>query len=435
MNRAIALALALVPIAVQAQDIGPGGGGIDYDPEAGTYLVRYLDTAYDSVGWRVGEPTVPRTAVYFPGDRADPRVSVAVEPEESGLRYHYVVGNGPAGRLPLFGLTVYAESETTSPTTPDSTWTTGWPRGTLHPDWNKTFGHDWANTMRFNPDGSYGVLGVPPGETEGGFSFWGAGLPAIVDAEADSDAGYGFYEGNGPFDIAWGELADSLWALEQRTQSLPFRTLGPRAIPDPLDGPVFLDTLAADLAEADVLGWLGGSGGAVAAHFGAARAAWAAADSATAAAEIEAAVALASGDGGVRPEGHALVTYNGTFLLSVLPEPSGSLPVLPDVRPILECVAEHAGAGVLTAYFGYENRSGERGRVPYGPNNRITPSAYDGAQPDVFDVPNAVAGRPGRTPWYPGHAFTVEFGPADQVVWTLLGRTSTASAGSARCPE
>jgi len=125
------------------------------------------------------------------------------------------------------------------------------------------------------------------------------------------------------------------------------------------------------------------------------------------------------------------------------------------VHPILECVAP-LDDGRLRAYFGYENRHGEPVTIPYGPNNsvrrlralssdenrhsepvtiphgpsnRVTPpdGYYGGQQPEGFDMPRIVDGRPGRTPWYPGHAFAVTFAPDEQVTWRLQGRTATAS--------
>ena len=91
-------------------------------------------------------------------------------------------------------------------------------------------------------------------------------------------------------------------------------------------------------------------------------------------------------------------------------------------------------AGATTAYFGVENRGTRAGRVAYSANNRITPTAFDRSQPDLFGLPSVVAGRPGRSPFYPGHAFTVTFQPGQNVVWKLFTRTSTASSGSTRCP-
>jgi len=105
-----------------------------------------------------------------------------------------------------------------------------------------------------------------------------------------------------------------------------------------------------------------------------------------------------------------------------------------DVRPVLECVAEEAD-GSLTAFFGFENRTGLPAAIPFGTDNRVTPAAYDRRQPEAFDMPNVVPGRPGRTPFYPGFAWRVAFQPGQQVVWKLGPRTATASASSARCPQ
>ena len=105
-----------------------------------------------------------------------------------------------------------------------------------------------------------------------------------------------------------------------------------------------------------------------------------------------------------------------------------------DVRPILECVLVGSD-GTLTAYYGYENRHGSRVRIPFGANNRLTPSGYQGRQTQDFEMPGLVEGRPGRTAFYPGSAFTVTFGSGERVVWKLGRRTATASNASARCPQ
>jgi hypothetical protein len=111
-------------------------------------------------------------------------------------------------------------------------------------------------------------------------------------------------------------------------------------------------------------------------------------------------------------------------------------PVEP-VKPILECVAEEKD-GTLTAYFGYENLNDYVVSIPFGSDNKITPSSYDGVQPTLFGLPNVVPGRPGRTGFYPDgpFAFTVNFQSDEVIVWKLGPRTSTASNNPAqRCPE
>lgn len=134
--------------------------------------------------------------------------------------------------------------------------------------------------------------------------------------------------------------------------------------------------------------------------------------------------------------GEAYVVLKGDVeaLLAELPEPLEELPLLADVRPILECVADN-GDGTYTAFFGYENLDGEPGTIPYGASNRLAPTRYQGQQPDTFTMPNVVPGRPGRTLYYPGHAFTVTFSRG-QVVWRLRNRISRAGNDPAqRCPD
>ena len=182
----------------------------------------------------------------------------------------------------------------------------------------------WADTRSFKPDGTYGVSGIPPGEEESGFSLWSAGLPAIVDAEADGRAGFGFYEGNGPINAAWGELADSLFALRKATRSVPFRTLGPRAVPEPLDGVSFLDSLTLSVYEAETLGWITDAATAadVRAALGQARSDLMVSDSvATRQALVGLLGDAEAGQGSVfTSEGYALVYLNAQHLVALLPE-------------------------------------------------------------------------------------------------------------------
>jgi uncharacterized repeat protein (TIGR01451 family) len=88
------------------------------------------------------------------------------------------------------------------------------------------------------------------------------------------------------------------------------------------------------------------------------------------------------------------------------------------VSPVLECV-DQLSDGLLRAHFGYLNRGSSTVGVPVGPRNAFTPAPENRGQPVRF--------RPGRAP----DVFQVEF--RGTLVWTLTGRTSTASAGSKRC--
>jgi uncharacterized repeat protein (TIGR01451 family) len=75
------------------------------------------------------------------------------------------------------------------------------------------------------------------------------------------------------------------------------------------------------------------------------------------------------------------------------------------------------------AYFGYNNPNSIPVTIPVGTNNRFSPSPQDRGQPTVF--------QPGRHV----DVFTVTF-TGSNLVWTLNGRTSTASANLAvRCAD
>ena len=118
--------------------------------------------------------------------------------------------------------------------------------------------------------------------------------------------------------------------------------------------------------------------------------------------------------------------------------PNGPLDVVPaeTVEPILECVLPN-NDGTLTALFGYNNTNGRVARVPYGPKNRMTPTHYDGAQPEKYGLPIANERHdsrdPGRSHPFPSYVFATVFDQGEEVAWTLGSRTVTASAASARC--
>ncbi len=97
-------------------------------------------------------------------------------------------------------------------------------------------------------------------------------------------------------------------------------------------------------------------------------------------------------------------------VVSTLPKP---------VRPVLECVRNN-GDGTYTAYFGYKNENDVSVYIPVGNKNKFTPTPQDRGQTKVF--------LPGRK----YKVFTVNFNGSN-LVWTLNGRTSTASSNSAPC--
>lgn len=119
------------------------------------------------------------------------------------------------------------------------------------------------------------------------------------------------------------------------------------------------------------------------------------------------------------------LTLNSGATLELLsltpPEPPKS------VRPILEGVRTQSD-GSYIAYFGYKNENASDVEIPIGDHNKFHPAPQDRGQSTTF--------TPGRTPYYPGHAFAIPFTSGNQV-WTLEGpdgkrRTATASPHSAR---
>ena len=90
------------------------------------------------------------------------------------------------------------------------------------------------------------------------------------------------------------------------------------------------------------------------------------------------------------------------------------------VSPVLECVVAQPD-GTLIAWFGYRNPNAIPVTLAVGTTNRFTPTPANRGQPTVF--------QPGRQV----RVFSVAF-PGTNLVWTLTGRTSTASQNSTRCP-
>lgn len=91
------------------------------------------------------------------------------------------------------------------------------------------------------------------------------------------------------------------------------------------------------------------------------------------------------------------------------------------VRPVLECVDEINEVEYI-AHFGYKNENTVNVDIPIGGENKFTPAPQDRGQPTTF--------LPGRQTF----VYEVPFN-GDNLVWTLDGRTSTASRFSKRCNE
>jgi hypothetical protein len=96
---------------------------------------------------------------------------------------------------------------------------------------------------------------------------------------------------------------------------------------------------------------------------------------------------------------------------------SSSSPKREQVSPVLECVSRDGAKYV--AHFGYSNKNTSRVEIAVGSSNRFTPGENLG-QPTLF--------QPGRLV----DVFRVTFAGGN-LVWTLDGRTATASPSSKAC--
>lgn len=105
------------------------------------------------------------------------------------------------------------------------------------------------------------------------------------------------------------------------------------------------------------------------------------------------------------------------------PKPTVKPPAQPlkAVHPILECVLDD-GEGGYRAYFGYKNDNDHPVTVPIGTDNRFSPAPQARGQPTEF--------QPGRA----RNAFRVD-SDGSNLVWTLQGHTSTATAYTKRCHQ
>lgn len=127
---------------------------------------------------------------------------------------------------------------------------------------------------------------------------------------------------------------------------------------------------------------------------------------------------------------------------------------------ILECVLDN-GDGTHTAFLGYENRTDAVIDLPVGStdagenrfsgceilsfNSGSQELAGDMQPTEFFHDWNELDGRPGRSPFYPNAAFSIDFssscagGDSGQIVWTMgvsgyVG-TATMNSNSTPCPE
>jgi choice-of-anchor A domain-containing protein/uncharacterized repeat protein (TIGR01451 family)/TQXA domain-containing protein len=93
-------------------------------------------------------------------------------------------------------------------------------------------------------------------------------------------------------------------------------------------------------------------------------------------------------------------------------------PELDKITPILECVVKN-NDNTYTAHFGYLNSNDVEVTISVGSDNKFSPAPEDRGQTTTFN--------PGRTDYYPNADFTVTWDGSSDLVWTLNGKTATAS--------
>ena len=101
------------------------------------------------------------------------------------------------------------------------------------------------------------------------------------------------------------------------------------------------------------------------------------------------------------------------------PTPTPTVTSATALTPVLNCVSQ-TGTSFL-AKFGYRNSSATAITMPVGSNNFMSPSFFNGAQPTHF------------APGTQAQIFQIHFYNGMELVWSLDGRTATASSKSPRC--
>jgi len=90
------------------------------------------------------------------------------------------------------------------------------------------------------------------------------------------------------------------------------------------------------------------------------------------------------------------------------------------VSPVLECVHQQSDK-LYTAYFGYYNGNDYNVSIPVGSDNKFTPRPSNRNQTEFYNKGRFV------------NVFSVDF-DGGNLVWSLRGKTATASRDSQKCP-
>ncbi len=299
----------LFAISQWAHAQGETPATLTYDPASGNYIIRYEGLLYNEDGdidWGI-----MHEVVFEPATKVDPAVRAVVMRESDRYQYEYQVTNGASSqqRLESFAVEHFASFEDVRK--PDETWNQGAYRFAPLIDWAELGNHPKGFGTPYD--------GIAPDSSEAGFSFVSRGLPSIVTAYFQGRTGVLAFPDEPPPEVK---------ALLRPLRKFPAdyvlrRTVGPRAVPDPLDGLVFIDTLSTYVAEAAELDWI--TDAAVRAdietHLADARNALAAADSAAARQPLADLVSLAQTSSAMTSEAQALFRFNAEYLLARLPTP------------------------------------------------------------------------------------------------------------------
>ncbi|MCK4738397.1 MAG: hypothetical protein KAT46_00470 [Deltaproteobacteria bacterium] len=216
----------------------------------------YYDEQND---WFVFEWTDPdlgkQSSILDKGNKVKPIINAKVELQNDNKTYvyNYQVSNQEGALQPVQIVQISFESEVYDAKTPSpkKDWYMGQYRGKDVWRWSKT-------------DGT--VVGIPPGETESGFSFKSKGIPTIVKSiffgkrrvrysgPGDSDP----IEIDDSFERAYLKFKEN---YKDKFKTVRKKTVGPGKLPEKFNATDFIDHLIDLKHQAQDLGWIKAEGG------------------------------------------------------------------------------------------------------------------------------------------------------------------------------
>lgn len=306
----------VLPRTAEPVDLGLNGT-VQYYPEEQFYVF-----------------TLGKSEVYFELDEADVIVygSVEASRKRAIFRYQYTLENLPTNRQNLRDFGLKTPVPVSNPTKPDDGWDVS-----LYPNKyiSERIGISWGDlrhrsnsipppmpyvtsgqeTMKAVQEGRkpraiWSQTGIPPGQTQGGFSFESSYLPGILECTA--------YTGRF-MTITYG------WApplmSEEGKRFLQGKTVGPVLENPPQDPEKALEQILAWVREAEELGWIADEQlvGKIAYLLRSARSHWTSGNLGKVAKELDSLLALAEAEKETRisSELYAILKYNSEALRAV----------------------------------------------------------------------------------------------------------------------